>query len=442
MTAPALPAAVPAAAPAAPERPPVLVGRGLRVRFGGIEALAGVDLTVHAGEVISVIGPNGAGKSTLFNVICGLVPLSAGQLHFAGHRRQPRAYLFSVARWAAAFAVAILATSLLCDPSALWTQGVLEPHRARLLAERRDEDPAPLKSVGPSFWRALGHEPHVVALRRGWSCEVWPAHGLSAAPAAYVTLAAAAAACSQERQRELPNANARRVTAFGRLVLCTAALGIVLRRRSGARTPRRLAREGLARTFQNIRLFDDLSAFDNVRVVVENGAHPPTTGARQPRRRRARAAREEAHACLARVQLQTRALVPAASLSYGERRRLEIARALALRPRLLLLDEPAAGMHAGETAELLRLVAQLRQQNVAVLLIEHDMQLVMGVSDRVLVLDHGGPIAFGTPDAVVRDPRVIAAYLGQEPPAPTHPKGAEATLDARREAGPRLEGAP
>ncbi|MBL8379648.1 MAG: ABC transporter ATP-binding protein [Burkholderiales bacterium] len=183
--------------------------------------------------------------------------------------------------------------------------------------------------------------------------------------------------------------------------------------------PHEVAVRGIARTFQNIRLFANLSALENVMIGRHVRTHAGVWGAmlRTPATRAEETAIEaRAHALLDYVGLSARANDVARSLPYGEQRRLEIARALATDPKLLALDEPAAGMNATETADLARLIRRIRDDGTTVLLIEHDMKLVMGLSNRVLVLDYGRRIAEGTPAEVRANPAVIAAYLGGAAP--------------------------
>ncbi|GIK85811.1 MAG: ABC transporter ATP-binding protein [Betaproteobacteria bacterium] len=258
-----------APAPAA-TREPLLAGRGISKRFGGVQALSEVSFEIRAGEIYGLIGPNGAGKTSLFNVLTGIYTPDAGTFTFDGR---------------------------------------------------------PLNALKPN----------------------------------------------------------------------------------------EVAQRGIARTFQNIRLFANLPALENVMIGRHVRTRAGVFGAMLRDRRtreEERAIERRAFELLEYVGVASRANDLARHLAYGDQRRLEIARALATDPKLLALDEPAAGMNATETDSLKALLERIRRDGTTILLIEHDMKLVMNVCDRVLVLDYGKKIAEGTAEVVQKDPAVISAYLG------------------------------
>jgi len=418
----------------------------LTVRFGGLVAVSALDLEVQPGEIVALIGPNGAGKTTAFNCISGLQPASGGTVRFRGRRLERSLTLAICLRvLAVGLVAAVVGTAVAVDADRLWLavvkRGVVtgEPFTAgsvaaRLVAYFRAELTVD-RLAGK--WRVVGADgrevlaiktdlAEAVALRNQVQAAVTARRaGPVTIPGATDTEQAAAFEPRVEglnipaevldrlaggktriRLRALAGALAAGLLAAGG----TAAVWW-----RGRRAADVVARAGISRTFQNIRLFPNMTVLENVLVGLDRaipGGVPTllvrTRASREAELRARRRAREE----LRFVGLADLAGRIADTLSYGDRRRLEIARALATDPALVLLDEPAAGLNPAEVAALATLVERIRGRGATVLLIEHHMDLVMRISDRIVVLDHGVVIAAGPPSEVRRHPAVIAAYLG------------------------------
>ncbi len=331
------------------------------MRFGGLVANEDVSLQIRAGEIFAVIGPNGAGKTTLFNAITGIYEPTSGTVLFEGKeiKRQwtPRVLATAAITGVISAVLAIVAV----NASSLWVATIVMNYKFR--------KPFPWMEAAGDFVASV--------LGRGWWDGMLP-------------------------------------LALGAIV---GTAGYIAVFKATRRTPDLIARAGIARTFQNIRLFGEMNLVENVLVGMDQHyrcgfwsclLRPPWFWREREFMRR------RAYELLRFVELQNSAGDLARNLPYGHQRRLEIARAMATRPRLILLDEPAAGMNPAESAELMQLIRRIRDSGITVVLIEHDMKVVMGISDRVAVLQYGRKIAEGTPQEIKCDPVCIEAYLGTE----------------------------
>lgn len=427
----------------------------LTLRFGGLTAVQDVDLRVQSGEIFAVIGPNGAGKTSLFNIISGIYAPTQGQIHFCRQPLTRPLTRLQVLWWlVTGFTVGLVLMLFAANVDRMWAVVVKQNFvfGQSFNSTAAWHDAVDYMRAAPHIEQRMGRY-HVVSYDGQTAFGTTRNRDEAKQILASVYDQALADGGSARRSRTL-------VLLVGFVAGTLAAFTVW---RQSRRTTSWIARQGIARTFQNNRLFANLSVVDNVMVALDRHNQASMVGAiAQPaalaglliltalgaragwspwvsgaflvgavlgaiaymlRLLRLKAfssaqrdGQEElwsqAVALLRFVGLQDQAQRTAANLAYGDQRRLEIARALATRPKLILLDEPAAGMNPTETRALMQLIRAIRDKGIAVMLIEHDMKLVMEISDRIAVLEYGRKIADAEPAAVRADPRVVAAYLG------------------------------
>ncbi len=367
----------------------VLRMENVTMQFGGVVAVSNLSLEVNRGEIVALIGPNGAGKTTAFNCVTGVYQPTNGRIEFMGQaivRNHPSGKM---------------AKEYLGENAKRYTtdyDGLDDPDTLAALAELDAKCAAEAAAAEDAVVRQLDAEKDEEKRKALYA-------------GAEAKKAEIESAYAQPRAELLNRLNER---AADRIELVRGMDPYAMTNRVFAPTPDKITYLGIARTFQNIRLFSALSVLDNVLIAKHMRAKQNVFSATlRLNRKEERRMREEAVALLEEQNLAHLKDEIAGSLPYGIQRRLEIARALATNPKLLLLDEPAAGMNPQETQELGEYIVKLRRDHdLTILMIEHHMDLVMQFSDRIYVIDFGKLISAGTPDVVKADKRVIDAYLG------------------------------
>ena len=333
----------------------VLATKNITLNFGGVTAIKDLSFALSLNEILSIIGPNGAGKTSVYNTITGLYEPTSGEILF--NNKSLRTHL-EVKDLLKLFATTVLITIIIhvvANLQSLWSVAIT----ANYIYQQ------------PFDWiKAFGD-------------------GISF----------------------LINAD------FTTTIIAFFLVGLImfyLKKRDGF-TTYKISNKGISRTFQNIRLFPELTVIENLLVpkFCEDVKSVVLNALNLNKLKKLRESqRQKALSILERINITKFADTKVSALSYGDQRRVEIARALITDPKIILLDEPAAGMNPTESNELMVLIKSLKSEGVGVILIEHHMKLVMEISDRIIVLDRGELIAEGNPEEVRQNERVISAYLG------------------------------
>jgi branched-chain amino acid transport system ATP-binding protein len=333
----------------------------ITVKFEGLTAVNNVSLNINKGEIVSIIGPNGAGKTTLFNTITGVYLPTKGDIKLNGKVTYKIINLKTIIIFLLSTLICSIGLFLAINLQGLWSETI---NSSYIYQQEFDWT--------TSFKKGIFYLYNLATI-----------------------------------QVIIPFIIGGFIGFYGSFSLWN----------SSRRTPNVVASLGVSRTFQNIRLFKSMSVIENVLVGMDNSLKSSLFKiifSFSSSTKELNQSIFDANKILESVELIDFSNQKASSLSYGLQRRLEIARAIATNPKIILLDEPAAGMNPTETSELMNLILKIRENGITVLLIEHHMKVVMGVSDKIIVLNYGNKIAEGTPIEIRNNKDVIEAYLGKD----------------------------
>jgi len=361
--------------------------------FGGIDALSDISFSIKNGEIVSIIGPNGAGKTTLFNIITGLIQPSKGAIFFNGCEIIPDNSIKELNRVKIA-SYLILLYSIFITLFFYFSYINYTDYHLEF-----------------TLFLAISMIFRIFAVYRFYQKVLWAKAFLS------LILFFDAAFLIYIAVKKIFIMPVILITIFQMLFYIYLHRKPVKNIFGEFLEAEKISIMGIARTFQNIRLFGNLKVIENIMIGFHNsfkGSILDILFNTDFHNKEEKAFRDKAFNLLEYTGIKDQAYNLASNLSYGEQRKLEIARALSLNPKLILLDEPAAGMNNMETLQLIDLIKKIRESGTTVLLIEHDMNFVMNISDRVIVLNYGKKIAEGTPIDIRQNQEVIKAYLGDK----------------------------